>query len=743
MSPKTYNERLSVNKNRKSPEGDSIYKRTLLKAQLKKNTINNASKKTVSYENALKKGLLSEKTFSELGLKQRYIDVLSGISNITKPTLIQAEAIPAILQQRHRDVILEARTGSGKTLAFILPIIQLLDDMYASSYGQKELNGENGLKGRMQMGMRAIIVVPTRELAVQTGRVLETLLSKLRAPHWIVHTVLSGQKTFIKPSKNNKTKEEEPNNGASSSRKSEKARLRRGVTIVVGTPGRLLDHARLTEKWRISCQASLKWVVLDEADRLADMGFGPQIKELLELLLTKRPSKDDSSDGSCQTIVCSATATMGDEAIKKYLGLRPDPLLVKVNEKSEKLAVSRVKNDENKKEAENDPMTIILPATNLDGLKQFAVIAAARLRPKLLATILSSESQSSTFGTKTIVFASCCDVVDHLTLILGKYFRELSHVNVYRLHGRLPQSERTASLSSFASPATTKSASSSNASSVLVCTDVAARGIDIAGVTCVIQYDLPFDMADYVHRVGRTARPLSSTHLSAKTIVHGDANDCFQECLSYLFVMPSEMDFIGRLEAQTGAHLKKLGPKSIFSLGKSKETVDEIGNVEDESADNDVPESNQWLEDYTAWTEKDPSRLELAKKAYGSAVAAYATHPASMRDILHVKKLHLGQLASAFGLKDVPSHQAHLRKLHKEQLQSDGKQRISKKTQQLIREAKKRNQDNKINSVDWEVQKKRARLEFHPTTHRKQPNNTVFGKASKKKAPISEFDAGI
>jgi len=183
------------------------------------------------------KGLFSDDELGSLGLCDALVEHLRLKMEIMKPTIIQKKGIPPMLEGK--DVLVRSKTGTGKTLTYALPIVQ---DLQAQP---ERINRTDGT--------RALILVPTRELAVQVTDVLENVL---RAFHWIVPgCIMGGEK-----------------------KKSEKARLRKGVSVLVATPGRLLDHLRTTQCFMIG---KLQWMVLDEADRLLDLGFDKDLQEIL------------------------------------------------------------------------------------------------------------------------------------------------------------------------------------------------------------------------------------------------------------------------------------------------------------------------------------------------------------------------------------------------------------------------------------------------------------------------------
>ena len=192
------------------------------------------------------------KGFAGLGLQPTLATHLEKLK-ILDPTEIQCVSIPKLLNTNDRDMIIQAQTGSGKTFAFLLPILNHL--MTASANQEKD-------NFTRYSGCLALILVPTRELAQQISMVLESLLkytSDSQHKHWIVSGLITGGE----------------------SKKSEKARLRKGINVLVATPGRLLDHLKTTESFYVG---NLRWLVLDEADNLLHLGFEETLKEILYLL---------------------------------------------------------------------------------------------------------------------------------------------------------------------------------------------------------------------------------------------------------------------------------------------------------------------------------------------------------------------------------------------------------------------------------------------------------------------------
>ncbi len=331
--------------------------------------------------------------FSSFGL---HPDLLRGVKELgfTHPTPIQRDAIPPALEGR--DVLACAMTGSGKTAAFLLPIL-------------------HRLLARPRRTTRALVLTPTRELAAQ----IEEHLSQLA-----VHTPLTGAAVF----------------GGVGMGPQEHA-FRSGVDVLVATPGRLLDHFRHP----YAKLAGLEILVLDEADRMLDMGFLPDIRRVLAHLPPRR-----------QTLFFSATI--------------PPPIA----------RLSR--------EMLRSPATVNLerkaaPAT---GITQAVYPVPQERKPELLIALLSRGGLKS-----ALVFTRTKHRANRLAERLAR-----AGVRCERIHGNRSQAQRTAALTGF----------KEGRFRVLVATDIAARGIDVEALSHVINFDVPNVPDDYIHRVGRTAR---------------------------------------------------------------------------------------------------------------------------------------------------------------------------------------------------------------------------------------------
>ncbi|MGN6390379.1 MAG: DEAD/DEAH box helicase [Burkholderiaceae bacterium] len=338
--------------------------------------------------------------FEDFGLSP---DILRALADqgYEHPTPIQAKAIPVVMQGR--DVMGAAQTGTGKTAGFSLPIIQRL------------LAHANASASPARHPVRALILTPTRELADQ---VADNVKAYSR------HTPLRATVVF---------------GGVDMAPQT--AALRAGVEIVIATPGRLLDHVQ--QKTVNLSQTQI--LVMDEADRMLDMGFLPDLQRIINLLPKER-----------QNLMFSAT--FSPEIKKLANSFLNDPVLIEVARTN----------------ATADKVTQVIYKVTEDA-KRDAVVHLIRGRDLKQVLVFSN----------TKIGAS-------------RLARELVQkgIKASAIHGDRTQSERMAALDQF----------KNGEIDVLVATDVAARGLDIAELPCVINYDLPYNAEDYVHRIGRTGR---------------------------------------------------------------------------------------------------------------------------------------------------------------------------------------------------------------------------------------------
>lgn len=350
----------------------------------------------------------ASRDFHALGLSEAILRDLAD-AKFVSPTPIQEQAIPPALAGR--DVIGCAQTGTGKTAAFVIPMIERLS---ALPKGQP----------------KALILAPTRELALQTL----TTIEKLGRSRRISATVIVG--------------------GADM--QAQVRGLRQRPDILVATPGRLLDHM-----WNGTILlSSITMLVLDEADRMLDMGFAPQINQILDALPEER-----------QTLLFSATL--------------PADLA--------RLVQASV----------NNPVRVMVApsATTADGVTQAVHHTSHADKSDLLLSLLGADKDTALVFTRT----------KHRADRVGRILDRAGH-RVAVLHGDRSLSQRRAALEGFRR----------GAFRVLVATDIAARGIDVANIGHVINFDLPNVPEDYVHRIGRTAR-MKTTGRATSFVTSEDA----------------------------------------------------------------------------------------------------------------------------------------------------------------------------------------------------------------------------
>lgn len=344
--------------------------------------------------NSDEKPTSAPKTFRELGVIDSICEACTNLG-YKAPTQIQAEAIPLALQ--NRDLIGLAETGSGKTAAFAIPILQALMESPSAFF--------------------ALCLAPTRELAYQIGKSFDSLGSTIN----VRTTVIVGGMDMVPQS----------------------IALGKKPHIIVATPGRLLDHLENTKGFTLR---ALKYLVMDEADRLLDMDFGPLLDKILKVLPRER-----------RTFLFSATLSSKVESLQR--ASLSNPLRVSVSS-SKYQTVST--------------------------LQQYFLLRPHKHKDVYLIYLLNEfAGQSAIIFTRTV----------HETQRVAFLLRALGF-GAIPLHGQLSQSARLGALGKFRS----------RSRDILVATDVAARGLDIPSVDVVLNFDLPTDSKTYIHRVGRTAR---------------------------------------------------------------------------------------------------------------------------------------------------------------------------------------------------------------------------------------------
>ncbi len=336
--------------------------------------------------------------FSDLGLSEKLVRAVTE-HGYTIPTPIQVQAIPAVLNGG--DLLAGAQTGTGKTAGFTLPLLQRLMNSQPTS--------------QTKPAVRALVLTPTRELAAQVEESVTT---------YGKHTGLKSMAMFGGVSIN-------PQIGA----------LRRGIDILVATPGRLLDHLQQ----RTVDLSKVEILVLDEADRMLDMGFIHDIKRILAILPKKR-----------QNLLFSAT--FSDEIKRLADGLLNNPALIEVARRNSTVEIIQQKVHPVDRDKKNQLLTHLIKQNDWH---------------------------------QVLVFTRTKHGANKLAELLNK-----ANITALAIHGNKSQSARTKALAEF----------KSGDLAVLVATDIAARGIDIDQLPHVVNYDIPHVPEDYVHRIGRTGR---------------------------------------------------------------------------------------------------------------------------------------------------------------------------------------------------------------------------------------------
>ncbi|SMO84314.1 DEAD/DEAH box helicase [Solitalea koreensis] len=334
--------------------------------------------------------------FKELGLDSRLLEGIEAIG-YQNATPVQEQVIPSILAGK--DIIASAQTGTGKTAAYLLPIVHKIIAAHEDEH------------------IHALVIVPTRELAIQIAQNLDGLS---------YFTSISSIAVY--------------GGGDGESFTREKKALSKGADIVICTPGRMLSHLNLGY---VQIK-SLKYLILDEADRMLDMGFYDDIMKIKSYLPEKR-----------QNLLFSATMPMKIRELARKILHHPEEINISISKPAEKI-------------------------------KQEAFVVYETQKLELVKHLLQHHNFRS-----VIIFCSRKNHVKQLTLSLKK-----AKFSIEEMHSDLEQEKREEVISSF----------KNRKLNILVATDILARGIDIEDIDLVINYDVPNDGEDYIHRIGRTAR---------------------------------------------------------------------------------------------------------------------------------------------------------------------------------------------------------------------------------------------
>ncbi|KAK4835850.1 hypothetical protein QYF36_015275 [Acer negundo] len=435
-------------------------------------------------------------------------------------TPVQAATIPLLCS--FKDVAVDAATGSGKTLAFVVPLVEILR------------RATSPPKPQQVMGM---IISPTRELSSQIYHVAQPFISTLSNVKSMLLVGGVEVKTDMK-----KIEEE-------------------GANLLIGTPGRISD---IMERMDVLDFRNFEILILDEADRLLDMGFQKHVNYIISRLPKLR-----------RTGLFSATQTEAVEELSKA-GMR-NPVRVEVR--------AEAKSRDGSASSSKQSVSSKTPA----GLQLEYVECESDKKPSQLVDLLIKNKSK-----KIIIYYMTCASVDYWGVVLPR-LSVLKGLSLIPLHGKMKQSAREKALAAF----------TSLSSGILLCTDVAARGLDIPGVDCVVQYDPPQDPDVFIHRVGRTAR-------------------LGRQGSSIVFLSPKEEAYVEFLQIRR------------VPLQERKCT-DDVTDV--------VPQIR-------GAAKKDRDVMEKGLRAFVSYMRAYKEHHCSY--IFRWKELEIGKLAMGYGLLQLP-----------------------------------------------------------------------------------------
>ena len=550
-------------------------------------------------------------------LRAQTLSILKSLAFVNS-TPVQAAVIG--LLGKNKDVSVEACTGSGKTLAFVLPMIEILWKANKESKFKKHSIG-------------AVIVSPTRELARQIRDVAEPFLESLRA---------------IADEEDEESKEHSKFNpdvkpmllvggGAQTVADDLKRFSERGSLCLIGTPGRMLD---VLTKARDLDAKRCELLVLDEADRVLGMGFAKTLNSIIGMLPKQR-----------RTGLFSATQTEELEELARA-GLR-NPVRVTVRDSNAAAAAAAAGGGKENKTDKKKGAIGAGAGSKLPTQLELSYRICETVDAKIfrLAEFLKAKK-----GTKIIVYFLTCACVDYYQkaldalLDVGSGSKKNnnnnnsssnkkkkttkngndSRIEIFALHGKMKQAQREQTLENFAE---NKENDEENGveSSILLTTDVAARGLDIPGVDWIVQFDMPQDPSAFTHRVGRTAR------MGAK----GSA---------LALLTKEESSYVAFLKIR-GVHLRRDG-NCRFADGDNGDGEEEEEEDLDAVVEEDANGAREVYDTLRALSKRDREAMEKGVRAFVSYVRGYKEH--HCRFIFRLKELHLAKLANAMGLLRLP-----------------------------------------------------------------------------------------
>ena len=561
--------------------------------------------------------VFSVKLFNDLKI-DKYLKKAIEKNGYIQMTKIQKKAIPLLLE--HKNVIVKSETGSGKTLAYTIPLYQQLI----------ELNNTNKISRKN--GVYSIIFSPTHELCMQIEKTCDKLKSS--CINVIYGTLMGGQKIDT-----------------------EKKKLRKGLNIIITTPGRLLYHLQKTENINLN---TLKTIIIDEADLMLDMGFEKDIKECFKYIINKSisESKIDSIDElnpdffkKYKIYLISATI---DNRIRKMTSYFMKGFKTIGFEKEDDKN-NKINNNEKKEEEIND--NNLLSALKLQNISQFYSYINDEYRLiHLIAFLYNNLSQ------KTIIFVSTCDLCDYLSKLISEIEIDINYKNdgnnaigkeksnnsktkfihllnskTYKLHGKMKHDERKIVFEEF----------NNDDHGILIATDVAARGLDFKNVIWVIHYDINPNIKEYINRIGRTGR-IDNVGSSILFLMQNERkliDTCFKPIKNNL------------IEFKNYEILTKFIQNINNNILNNKIDMTE-NNKKDEDAldENELYRQkysfaiNPLLKCIKNFIFLDKNNLILARKAFKSEIRSYVIFLKYAKDVFNVKALNLTRMSRSFGL---------------------------------------------------------------------------------------------
>ncbi|THU61253.1 hypothetical protein C4D60_Mb07t21350 [Musa balbisiana] len=515
--------------------------------------VGDGAEETAPFAKKKKKGfgILTSEPFSRIPLSDLTMKAIQemGFENMTQ---IQARAIPPLLAGK--EVMGAARTGSGKTLAFLIPAVELLHNIHFMP----------------RNGTGVIIICPTRELAIQTHAVAKDLL---KYHSQTLGLVIGG-----------------------AGRKGEAEHLAKGVNLLVATPGRLLDHLKNTKGF---IYKNLMFLIIDEADRILEANFEEDMKQIFKCLPkfliideADRILEANFEEDMKQIFKCLPKFLIIDEADRILEANFEEDMkqIFKCLPKARQTALFTATQTKQVEEFaclsfKEKPIYVGVDdgrsKVTVEGLQQGYCVVPSNKRFLVLYAFLKRN-----LSKKIMVFFSSCNSVKYHSELL-RYIQ----IDCFDIHGKQKQQKRTATFFDFCKAQ----------KGILLCTDVAARGLDIPAVDWIVQYDPPDEPKEYIHRVGRTARGEGS---------EGNA---------LLFLLPEEVQFLLYLkEAKVPVKEYEFNEKKVPNLQSHLEKI--VGE-------------NYFLS-------------QSAKDAYKSYILAYNSH--SMKNVFNVHHLNLKDVAASF-----------------------------------------------------------------------------------------------